>query len=69
NEDLKSVMTSENVEEIKSKMEELTNELNKMSEKLYADTGQQGQAGPQQEAEEDVVDADYEVVDEDEEDK
>lgn len=68
NEELKSVMTSDNVEDIKKKMEELTNELNKMSEKLYAQTGQQ-EAGPQQQADEDVVDADYEVVDEDEEDK
>ncbi|EHR33237.1 molecular chaperone DnaK [Helcococcus kunzii] len=67
NEELKKVMSSENVDEIKAKIEELTSELNKMSEKLYAQTGQQ--AGQQQKADEDVVDADYEVVDEDEEDK
>lgn len=67
NEELKKVMSSENVDEIKSKIEELTNELNKMSEKLYAQAGPQ--AGSQQQADEDVVDADYEVVDEDEEDK
>ena len=67
NEELKKVLGSENVEEIKSKIEELTQELNKMSEKLYAQAGQQGQAGQQKK--DDVVDADYEVVDEDEEGK
>lgn len=67
NEELKKVLGSENVDEIKSKIEELTQELNKMSEKLYAQAGQQNQAG--QENKDDVVDADYEVVDEDEEDK
>ncbi|MFM1525060.1 MULTISPECIES: molecular chaperone DnaK [Helcococcus] len=67
NEELKKVLGSENVEEIKAKIEELTQELNKMSEKLYAQAGQQGQAGQQKK--DDVVDADYEVVDEDEEGK
>lgn len=65
NEELKKVLQSENVADIKAKIEELTNELNKMSEKLYAQANpNQGQAGQAQG--EDVVDADYEVIDEDE---
>lgn len=64
--DLRDVVTGEDAETIKNKTEELTQELYKMSEKLY---GQQGsQEGAQQNPEDDVVDADYEVVD-DEEDK
>lgn len=65
---LKSVLTSENSEEIKSKMEDLTKELNKISEKLYSNMqGQQAQNT--QKSQEDVVDADYEVVDDEEENK
>mgnify|MGYP002738721005 CR=1 FL=1 len=67
NEELKSTLQSNNVDEIKAKIDELTNELNKMSEKLYA------QAGPQDanqgKANDDVVEADYEVIDDEEEDK
>lgn len=64
--ELKSVLDSENVEEIKAKTNALTQELHKMSEKLYADTGQQN---PQDQAQQDdVVDADYEVVDDEEKD-
>ena len=64
--DLRDVITGEDAETIKNKTEDLTQELYKMSEKLY---GQQGsQEGAQQNPEDDVVDADYEVVD-DEEDK
>lgn len=64
--ELKSVLDSENVEEIKAKTNALTQELHKMSEKLYADTGQQN---PQdQTQQDDVVDADYEVVDDEEKD-
>lgn len=64
--ELKAVLDSENVEEIKAKTNALTQELHKMSEKLYADTGQQN---PQdQTQQDDVVDADYEVVDDEEKD-
>lgn len=65
NEELKRVTSSENVEEIKAKIEELTQELNKMSEKLYAQAGAQPGSEEQAKAD-DVVDADYEVIDEDE---
>ena len=69
NEGLKQALTSDNVDDIKAKMEELTSELNKMSEKLYSQAGPEGQAGPgaEAQADEDVVEADYEVIDEDEE--
>ena len=59
-EDLKNSLNSDDIKEIKSKTEALTSELHKLSEKLYADAGAQGeQSAPQ----DDVVDADYEVVD------
>lgn len=66
--ELKDTLTSENAEEIKSKTENLTQELYKMSEKLYAQSAD-ANAGEAQGNNDDVVDADYEVVDEDEEDK
>ena len=69
NSELKTVLQSENVEEIRAKIDELTQELNKMSEKLYAQAGpqadQQGTTNP----EEDVVEADYEVIDDEDEQK
>lgn len=73
NDSLKSVLQSDNVSDIKSKIEELTAELNKMSEKLYSQAGPQAGAQGQAQAgskspEDDVVEADYEVID-DEEDK
>ena len=66
--ELKDTLTSENAEEIKSKTENLTQELYKISEKLYAQSAD-ANAGEAQGNNDDVVDADYEVVDEDEEDK
>ena len=69
NESLKSALQSDNVDEIKGKIEELTTELNKMSEKLYAQTGNQEGPGPQSNPEEDVVEADYEVIDDEDEQK
>lgn len=66
NKELKDVLNSENVDDIKKKIEELTTELNKMSEKLYANANPNQN---QQKPEEDVVDADYEVVDDEDEDK
>ena len=69
---LKDVKDSDNLEEIKSKSDDLMAELNQLSQKLYQQAG--GQAGPQGQADpgqtghdDDVVDADYEVVDDDEE--
>ena len=63
-EDLKSALTTDNVEDIKAKNDALTQEFYKISEKLYQNANPQGQgAEPKKD---DVVDADYEVVDEDE---
>lgn len=63
-EDLKSAITTDNVEDIKAKNDALTQEFYKISEKLYQNANPQGQgAEPKKD---DVVDADYEVVDEDE---
>ncbi len=74
--ELKKALESNNIEEIKAKTDELTEEFNKIAEKIYQQEAQsQGaqQPGGQQEQEQqqsndddDVVDADYEVVDEDE---
>ena len=71
--ELKKVLESNNIEDIKTKTDELTEEFNKIAQKIYqqeaqSQQGQQaGQQEEQQESEdEDVVDADYEVVDEDE---
>ena len=69
NESLKAALASDNVDEIKSKIEELTNELNKMSEKLYAQAGGQAGEGTGAKPEDDVVEADYEVIDDEDEQK
>ncbi|WP_278553583.1 molecular chaperone DnaK [Parvimonas micra] len=63
-EDLKSALTTDNVEDIKEKNDALTQEFYKISEKLYQNANPQGQGAEQKK--DDVVDADYEVVDEDE---
>ncbi|WP_461467607.1 molecular chaperone DnaK [Parvimonas micra] len=63
-EDLKSALTTDNVEDIKAKNDALTQEFYKISEKLYQNANPQGQRAEQKK--DDVVDADYEVVDEDE---
>jgi molecular chaperone DnaK len=64
---LKKSLESDDMEDIKAKTEELQEEFYKISEKLYQQEGQgaEGEAGPAED--EDVVDADYEVVDEEEE--
>lgn len=66
--ELKSALETDNVEDIKAKTDALTQEFYKISQKLYENTGEaqgaEGTAGAK--ADEDVVDADYEVVDEDE---
>ena len=60
---LKAVLNSENVDEIKTKNDELTQEFYKISEKLYQNVNQNPES---EKNESDVVDAEYEVVDEDE---
>lgn len=70
---LKDVVGGENLEDIKKRTEALTGELNTLSQKLYAQAGQQasepntgaGAAGQGTQGD-DVVDADYEVVDDEE---
>ncbi|WP_435029706.1 molecular chaperone DnaK [Levyella massiliensis] len=70
---LKDVVGGNDPDEIKKRTEALTGELNTMSQKLYAQTGAQAGAQPGTEAQagagqaqgDDVVDADYEVVDDD----
>ncbi|WP_138159292.1 molecular chaperone DnaK [Peptoniphilus catoniae] len=66
-EDLKAVKDSDNVDEIKAKTEELTKAFYAVSEELYKHTQEQAGQEANKKPEEDVVDADYEVVDEDEE--
>lgn len=51
------------IEGIKSKTDELTQAFYKISEKIYENTNQAGESAE----DDDVVDADYEVIDEDEE--
>lgn len=63
-EELKSVKDGEDVAAIKEKTQALTNAFYKISEELYK---AQGAEAGQEQPQEDVVDADYEVVDEDEE--
>ena len=70
---LKDVVGGENLDDIKKRTEALTGELNTLSQKLYAQAGQQagepnaeaGAAGQDTQGD-DVVDADYEVVDDEE---
>lgn len=67
--ELRTALESDNVEDIKAKTDELTQDFYKISQKLYEGTGEAaGAEQPGEQApEDDVVDADYEVVDEDEE--
>ncbi|MGF0096294.1 molecular chaperone DnaK [Peptoniphilus sp. SGI.035] len=67
---LKDVKDGEDLEAIKSKTEELTQAFYAISEEIYKQQGAQGQAGSgssEAKNDDDVVDADYEVVDDDEE--
>ena len=65
---LKSVKDSDNLEDIKKKTEDLTQAFYSVSEKIYKDNANKGQAeNPQgQKSDDDVVDADHEVVDDEE---
>ena len=61
---------ADNTEEINKATEELTNAFHVLAQKMYQDAGAQaGEANPGEQAEEpkddNVVDADYEVVDDD----
>ena len=65
---LKDVKDGEDLEAIKSKTEALTQAFYAISEEIYKQQGAQGQAGATDaKQDDDVVDADYEVVDDDEE--
>ena len=68
---LKDVKDGEDLEAIKSKTEELTQAFYAISEEIYKQQGQAGQAdqsgATDAKQDDDVVDADYEVVDDDEE--
>jgi molecular chaperone DnaK len=72
--ELKKAIESNVTEDIKAKLDSLTEEFNKLAQKIYQETaqeqaaqeGQPQDAGAAEEAE-DVVDAEYEVVDDDDE--
>jgi len=64
---LKEALKTDDVEVIKKATEELTTAFQPIAQKMYSQEQAeqaQGQAGPEQAAGEEVVDADYEVVDE-----
>ena len=65
--ELKEVKDGDDLAKIKEKTEALTHAFYSVSEKIYKQQGPQG--GQAEQGAEDVVDADYEVVDEDEENK
>ena len=65
-EELKAVKDGEDLEGIKVKTESLTQAFYKISEELYKAQAQQGGAEGTEHHDEDVVDADYEVVDDEE---
>ncbi len=62
---LKKALEGDDMNNIKSKTEELSEEFYKISEKLYQDANQGEQGSSSQD--DDIVDGDYEVVDEDKE--
>lgn len=63
---LKSILDSGDNNDIKAKTDDLTQEMYKLSSKLYENTAQQPGASQESKKNDDVVDADYEVVDDDE---
>src|SRR5699024_1051091 len=63
---LKTSVEGDDIEDMKKKTEELTEAFYSISEKLYQQTEGQGQTTASDSDDEDVVDADYEVVDDDE---
>ena len=65
-EELKKALEGDNMDEIKTKTEELTEVFYSISQKMYEQAGAQGNPGEGTSGpKDDVVDADYEVVDED----
>ncbi len=63
----KALEGGDNVEEIKKKTEELTQEFYTISQKMYEQTESQGtESDTSGNDDDDVVDADFEVVDDDE---
>ncbi len=70
-EKLKKAVESDNLDDIKKSTEDLTNAFHTISQQLYEqEQAQEAEAGAQAEGsadDENIVDADYEVVDEDEE--
>ncbi|MBS4536876.1 molecular chaperone DnaK [Clostridium sp. D2Q-11] len=71
-EELKKALEDDNTEEMKAKTEELNKEFHAISEKMYQQAQQQqqqagqGEANNQSQEDDNVVDADYEVVDDEE---
>ena len=63
---LRSILDSGDNNDIKAKTDDLTQEMYKLSSKLYENTAQQPGASQESKKDDDVVDADYEVVDDDE---
>jgi molecular chaperone DnaK len=66
--ELKKALERDNIEEIKTKTEELTQEFYSISQKMYEQAQNQGQepGGKANDGNDDVVDADYEVMDDNE---
>ena len=64
--DLKKALEGDNIEEIKTKTEELTQEFYNISQKMYEEAQSQGTEPGEADNDEDVVDADYEVMDDEE---
>ncbi len=65
-EELKKALEGDNYDEIKQKTEEITEAFYSISQKMYEQAGPQGNPGEGSSGvDDDVVDADYEVVDED----
>lgn len=62
--DLKKAIESNDVDRIKAQTEKLTEEFNKLAQKIYAQPGPDAQGAPEQEAapKEDIVDADFEEL-------
>lgn len=65
--ELKNALEDGNTSDIKSKTDEVTQAFYKISEKIYENVNETTGEEASQSADEDVVDAEYEVVDEDEE--
>lgn len=62
-EEAKKALETEDAEAIKNAVEALTDAFNPIAQKIYAKTNAQGQEGGQAPQDDNVVDADYEVVD------